>query len=412
MSTRASSNTRYSMLSHRLPKSTIQTGFDPKNSLNFLRLLLAALVMISHGWALGEFGMFRLGHYDVSALAVDGFFVISGFLVTRSNMRVGTTARFLWHRFLRIYPAFWVCLIVVAGFFAPLGWLHAHGTLDGFLTAYHGPVQYVAGNSTLHIAFYDVAGTPVGGNLPAEYSVKPGSWNGALWSLWWEFLCYIGVAALGVVGILQRRRAVIAVMAAAMWAALVVHWAAPDVADHFLDSSFAEGTLRLGPLFLSGSLLFLYGDRVPLSGLLAALAAFLVAGSMFLTEPHLVMALPLAYLCVWLGIRLPLHRIAARNDISYGLYIYSSPVQQLLALYGVQHHGVLAYFSAFTAGAVALASASWFAIERHALRLKDWTPRHRHHRRGSPQVSLPRQDQVHVQHPAAGDTRSRTGDQR
>ncbi|WP_131746282.1 acyltransferase [Frankia sp. Cppng1_Ct_nod] len=392
MNAHTMSGRRSSTPSRRPRKSTVATGFGPDNSLNFLRLILAMVVMTSHGWSLGEFGLLRLGHYDVSALAVDGFFVISGFLVTRSNARMGSTTRFLWHRFLRIYPAFWVCLVVVAGFFAPLGWLHAHGSLHGFMSARHGPLQYIVGNSTLHIKFYDVAGTPVGGSLPAKYSTQPGAWNGALWSLWWELLCYLGIAVLGLVGVLQRRRSVVVLLTAIMWAALVVHRLAPDFASGLLGSSFADGTLRLGPLFLSGSFFFLYGNRVPVSGWLAAVAALLVTGSMFLAEPHLIMPVPLAYLCLWLGIRLPFHRIGAKNDLSYGLYIYSSPMQQLMALYGVQYHGALVYFSLFTAGSVALATASWFAIERHALRMKNWVPRRGIVHRLPPQVELQRQD--------------------
>ncbi len=364
--------------------------------------------MIGHGWALGEFGLFRLGRYEVSALAVDSFFVISGFLVTRSNVQVGTTARFLWHRFLRIYPAFWVCLVVVAGFFAPLGWLHAHGSLDGFLNADHGPVQYIVRNGTLHMQFYDVSGTPAGNAAGAAPATDSGSWNGALWSLWWEFLCYLGVAVLGAIGVLRRRRAAVAVLTAAMWSALVVHWLAPEVAGGLLGSSIAEGALRLGPLFLCGSLLFLYGDRVPMSGQLAAAAAVAVMGSTFLSEPHLILAPPLAYLCLWLGIRLPFHRVGARNDLSYGLYIYSSPVQHLMAIHGLHRYGAPVYFLAFTVGSVALAAGSWFAVEKHALKLKHWTPtrpktrqpffwhtraaRWRIGSRVAPQVALPQQE--------------------
>uniref|UniRef100_UPI00202403A4 acyltransferase family protein n=1 Tax=Frankia sp. CiP1_Cm_nod1 TaxID=2897160 RepID=UPI00202403A4 len=366
--------------SHRPRKPTVQSAFGPDNSLNFLRLVFAVLVMIAHGWALGGFGLFRLGKYEVSALAVDSFFVISGFLVTRSNVRVRGTARFLWHRFLRIYPAFWVCLVVVAGFFAPLGWLHTHGSLDGFLGAPHGPLRYIIDNSTLHMRFYDVSGTPAGdavsGAAGAAGAAGAGtaSWNGALWSLWWEFLCYLGVAVLGVLGVLRQRRVAVAGLAVAMWSAVVVHHLAPGFAGAVLGSPLAEGALRLGPLFLCGSLLFLYGDRVPLSGRLAAVAAVAVTGSMFLREPHLVLGPPLAYLCLWLGVRLPLHRVGARNDLSYGLYIYSSPVQHLLALYGLHRHGAVVYFSAFTAGSVALAAGSWLAVEKHALKLKHWTP--------------------------------------
>jgi peptidoglycan/LPS O-acetylase OafA/YrhL len=44
--------------------------------------------------------------------------------------------------------------------------------------------------------------------------------------------------------------------------------------------------------------------------------------------------IPLAVTLLWLGARLPL-RTGSRNDVSYGLYIYAFPVQQLLVVAGI-----------------------------------------------------------------------------
>ena len=38
---------------------------------------------------------------------------------------------------------------------------------------------------------------------------------------------------------------------------------------------------------------------------------------------------------IWLGIHLPLARVGAKNDYSYGLYIYGYPVSQLLVVWGL-----------------------------------------------------------------------------
>jgi peptidoglycan/LPS O-acetylase OafA/YrhL len=68
--------------------------------------------------------------------------------------------------------------------------------------------------------------------------------------------------------------------------------------------------------------------------------------------------------------RLPLRGFDRRLDLSYGLYIYAFPVQQLLALYGVGALGFAPYFLSALAIAGALAAASWFAIEKPSLSLK------------------------------------------
>ncbi|WP_131769881.1 acyltransferase family protein [Candidatus Protofrankia californiensis] len=355
---------------------TIATGFSKDNSLNFMRLVFAATVVIVHTWALGGFGQIHIGDYDPASIAVDGFFAISGFLITRSRLGARSTSRFLWHRALRILPGFWASLIAVAFLCAPLAWRYERGSFDGYLTASpHGPIQYVIANSLLKVRFYDIAGTPSGVPFPPSNLTVSIGWNHSMWTLYWEALCYLGIAVLALFGIIQRRRAFVAMITACLWAVLVLHRLAPGFAPGLLGNTFADGFGRFVLMFLAGSVLYLYADRIPLSGILAACCTAILIVSMFLSDPHILLNLPLAYLCIWLGIRLPLHRIGAEHDFSYGLYIYSFPIQQLVAVYKVQQHGIAAYFTLCLSVTAAAAVLSWFGIERPALRLKNWTPR-------------------------------------
>ncbi len=123
--------------------------------------------------------------------------------------------------------------------------------------------------------------------------------------------------------------------------------------------SLLFGLITLGPAFLSGTVLYLYRHDVPDSGWLAlGFIVVYVAGAWlpffgvgetrflhFLPGPTSVMAPALAYPLVWLGIHLPavFQRVGARNDYSYGVYIYGWPVMQLLGMWGVQHWGYVAY---------------------------------------------------------------------
>ena len=68
--------------------------------------------------------------------------------------------------------------------------------------------------------------------------------------------------------------------------------------------------------------------------------------------------------------RLPVRSFDRRVDVSYGLYIYAFPVQQLLAMYGVTKYGFTPYFVCALAITLALAAASWFTIEKPSLSLK------------------------------------------
>ena len=73
---------------------------------------------------------------------------------------------------------------------------------------------------------------------------------------------------------------------------------------------------------------------------------------------------------IWLGIHLPAQRIGARNDYSYGAYIYGFPVTQLLVIWGVWRWGTVPYALMSVLATVPLAVGSWWLVEKHALRLK------------------------------------------
>ncbi|WP_250279753.1 acyltransferase [Frankia sp. Cppng1_Ct_nod] len=371
-------------------RATIASVFDPRdNSLSLVRLTLAWIIVVYHAWTLGGFGQLEVNRFNPGVLTVDGFFVISGFLVTYSWSRTDTAGRFLWHRFLRIFPAFWVCLIVIAGVFAPLAWLHDRGSLDGYLNSGpHGPIQYILQNSGLRIRMSDISGTPHGVPFPKPGSGLSQAWDGSLWTMWWDFQCYLGLAVLGLLGILRPSRRYIVVLAAAgVWCVLVVHWLAPGFASREFGGQRALGTTRFVLLFLLGALLFLYRERVFLSRLLAVLSMLAVAGSTLISEPRIVSDPPFAYLVIWLGLRLPFRRIGTTRDITYGLYIYSFPFQQLMAVYGVHRHGMAVYYVTCASGSLILATGSWMFIERPAQQLKSWTPRWFVRNQGSPPVS-------------------------
>src|SRR3712207_2064302 len=80
---------------------TLAEVFDPRsNSLAMMRLGLALAVAVVHALGTGYGAELHLGRTDLGEPAVDAFFVLSGFLVTRSFLTVGSVGRYAWHRFL------------------------------------------------------------------------------------------------------------------------------------------------------------------------------------------------------------------------------------------------------------------------------------------------------------------------
>ena len=322
------------------------------NSLNFLRLILALAVVFSHSIALGSFGSEAIfGKTTLGTVAVYGFFGISGYLIAGSATR-NSTPRYLWQRFLRIFPAFWVCLLVTAFLFGTIAWFYSNPHLSTacgahcYLSEPDGPVGYVIHNFWLQIHQPQITNTLNG--------LKYG-WNGSLWTLELEFFCYLLLAALSMLGLL-RRPALVALLAALAWIAEIVIISFPSFARDFgpfqrLDLVGVFGfrvevmsLLGLTTIFLSGSLLFLYQEKIPDSGAIALGATVLVLIGLFIpvgqAAPlyHLtsfdLTAVFLSYPLIWLGIHLPFSRIGSNNDYSYGVYIYPGLfVKPLVTMY-------------------------------------------------------------------------------
>ena len=80
------------------------------------------------------------------------------------------------------------------------------------------------------------------------------------------------------------------------------------------------------------------------------------------------------FLVIFLALRYapPLRFLSRWGDLSYGIYIWGWPVEQLVMRAG---GGRLAWWELFLvslAVAGALAFLSWHLVEKHALRLKTW----------------------------------------
>ncbi len=336
---------------------TLADLFDPRsNSLTVLRLLLAATVAVTHTTELARGWQPQLGETLLGDLAVDGFFVVSGFLVTASFLRLASLRRYLWHRFLRIAPAFYVCLVLTAAVFAPLASVLNGG---GALAVYRGDgsaLDYVVDNAALLIRQFDIEALPAG--TPGD-----GTANGALWTLFYEALCYGIVAALGVVGVLRRKP----VLVLGLLGLLQVATIAEEFGVGFVPQ---ELLLRLTFVFLLGAAAHLFSGHVVMTWpwTLAA-AATLVGGLALFEDYRAVGALGFAYLVLLAVVKLPLRQDPGW-DLSYGVYIYHWPVIVLLVSTPVADLPVAAVVVVVLATAAAVAAASWWLVEAPALRMK------------------------------------------
>lgn len=344
-------------------KSGLLVGrrFDPRNnSLNLIRLVLALAVLVHHSWPLtGTPDEPIFAGESLGGWAVAGFFGISGYLITASRWSHGL-ADYLVHRIARIMPAFIVCLLLMVSVFAPIGYVVAKGSLAGYFSTATSPLNFLISNAGLKISSYNIAGTPL--NVP-----YPGAWNGSLWSLYYEFLCYLIVGVLGLFVLFRRSPWPVT----AAFVLSVVAQMNVEFLSRYTDGNFdVVLLLRLLPFFLGGATVFVWRNIIGINWVLgvSSLLAALILVSIYPAWGGQASGAFVAYGILWISSWLPQPALVGKNDVSYGVYIYAFAFQQLLAVFGAYHWGLLAFSLAATALTVPTAVASWLWIERPVMR--------------------------------------------
>ena len=326
-----------------------------------LRHVAALLVIYGHSYALsrhppGEADL--LAHlmpgFYAGNFAVYLFFAISGFLVTLSLLRsrgphLERLLRYVRNRVLRVYPAYLACLLVC---------VFAIGASFTSLPL----ADYLRADGTWHYLTRNLQPVTLAWELPGvfENNAYPKVVNGTLWSLSLEVRWYFYLGLLAALTLVRRRWAFSAVALGLVLFGAWEWWSGkPDVNEY----------RALSQTFLISALCACWRERVPVSHW--AMAAFVVVavgahGSRWF-GPAVVMGA--IYGVFWAAYALPARRWPGTRDYSYGLFLYGFPVQQsLVAVF--PDIAPLALLPTSTAGALALAAASWHWIEQPALQWK------------------------------------------
>lgn len=350
-----------------------------RNSLGAIRLFLAIAVLFDHAFPLGGYGVDPLhnltgGQATIGSLAVDGFFGISGYLIAKSGAN-SDIIQFLWRRFLRIFPAYWAVLLFSAVVVGPLFWVIEHNPISTYFNRSEGgPLTYLTNNWTLKVGQYGIHDIFL--STPWGETTHTSVFNGSIWTLEYEWFSYMIIAVLCVGGVLLRAKILVPILTALFFSLSLLNISSPGAVGNIFPFLADSYRVSLPLVFLFGACLAIYSKRIPFDTKLALICLLTIIASLKYGGYAQLGTPALVYFVLWLGAKLPRtwQWIGAKNDYSYGIYIYGFLVQQMLASLGVNAWGYLPYVAITILITWGFAWLSWHLLEKRAMKLKDWGP--------------------------------------
>ena len=338
----------------------VLADFDGTRANNFtlIRIFLAWSVLYGHSFAIASIPGVRdpltqifQGSIWIGEIAVNGFFALSGFLVTGSLIKRGAWDYAI-SRCLRIFPALLLCVFFSVFFLGPL------------VTSL--PVEeYLIDKNAWGYLTNSLAFFPMQWNLPGVFEDNPRTAvNGSLWTLTVEVRCYLILMVLGMFGLFRdRANGNLAVVCLAAFA--FFNYTDIPLLGH------KEKWARPAAYFLMGVVAYLNRERVVLNGRIALLALILVVVSFGKDWFDYVFAPSYIYLLFYLSYCPPHFKADEKiGDISYGIYIYAWPVQQLSMM---MFPGTYPVFNIVTSSllVIPIAWLSWHYVEKPTLAYKN-----------------------------------------
>lgn len=329
------------------------------NNTKLLRHAAALAVVAFHSFALTNHfvqePLWRVfPETNLGLLGVQIFFVLSGFLITQSWMANPRLRIFAVARILRIYPALFAATfftILLAGYSSTLPW-----------------TEFLRSPQTRHYLLHTASAIDVTELLPGAFTTNPypRAANGSLWTLPVELRLYAVIAVAGIVGLLRRCR-LWAIVIVAITVVLAVR---PDSIPIRLRN---DSVLSLASLFVLASAAYSMRSRILILPSVAGICVLLYVWNPFgyvrgaLALPMLVYVVLVVAYHPRLRWRTPTFN--GVGDYSYGIYVYTFPIQQTVTMLWPSIDPWTLFGAALPLG-VTVAAASWHWIEAPALGLK------------------------------------------
>jgi len=337
---------------------TIKESLSPQsNNITLLRLILASFVIIGHTYAINPtnqqiiYEIQNIAPFEYTgSFAVKIFFFFSGLLIVNSLYQHQNTIHYWSHRMMRIFPGLFLVLFVSAFIIGPL-----FTSLNYDLYFVNKEVyKYLEKNIIFNTRYY----------LPGVFitNAYPKVVNGSLWSLFWEFKCYIITYIVYLISFKKYFK----------WVGTFFFMILCIQILFFNQLVFSELTTEpYYPFyFFFGGILALHSDRVKLNLSLFGITFILMVSGYFLPLPYNSLFF-LVFWCLfflWLTTTKLLKKLSLKNDVSYGVYLWGFVIQQ--SLYKLfPHLGMYEHMLIALVISILLGAFSWFIVEKPAMNI-------------------------------------------
>ncbi len=336
-----------------------KNNLHDKNNFDLLRLLAAIFVLISHSFAVLQIPLkqpalwYNGKNIIFSGLGLYIFFTISGYLVTQSLFNSNSLTHYLWKRMVRVMPALLVAnllCILIGAFITNL-------TLHNYLFNIQTWLFFIK-NSTLVInQFY----------LPGVFSnLKDATVNASLWTILIEVECYL-VLLLGAYEVVSRKWLYLSCFL--LFEGLRLYM---TVFNHFhIKGLDLYGDFTFGTYFFLGSLFYRFKDDIRFKWFYANILMAVALATVYTFLESITISIFFAYCFIIVGTSKAVVHFKG-YDLSYGIYLYAFPMQQLVVFYFGYTMNVWLHIAISVVLASLLAFLSWTFVEKPWLRKKDF----------------------------------------
>lgn len=320
------------------------------NNFDFLRIVFASTVAISHLMRISEVDTFQLyqGFFN-ARLAIDGFFIISGFLIAKSYENTSSIKTYLIKRVKRIVPAYFFLILLCAILFS---FISSYSFYDYFANTQFW--KYLAANLTFQNYLEPC--------LPGVFiNNEICTVNASLWTIKIEEAFYLLIPVF--YWLINLKRINVNILYLLIYLSSIMYFNYFVHIDAYRIAKQLPGALAF---FIVGIFLyrnFLFFNKYKHYIVLPCILLFLL--EQFVFNTHLLKPITYGFMVYYLAYSFKyLNNFGKYGDFTYGIYIYHFPILQIFMFYGLfEKHNPVIVATLFLVLVLILSILSWHFLE-------------------------------------------------